>query len=85
MIFCTGSAPGTADGRRMALALTDELLREMLDQIAALAGRPRRLDERAGGLTNRTIKITTPDAVYVALSTDASSGMLGIPLLGDPQ
>ena len=62
----------------MPLTLTDEQLNEMFDQIPALAGRPRRLDELPGGLTNRNIKITTPDAVYVARCTDASSGMLGI-------
>ena len=62
----------------MPLTLTDEQLHEMFDQIPALAGRPRRLDELPGGLTNRNVKITTPEAVYVARCTDASSGMLGI-------
>jgi thiamine kinase-like enzyme len=41
-------------------------------------GRPRQLQELSGGLTNRYVKITTPDAVYVARCIDTSSNMLGI-------
>ena len=54
----------------MPLTLTDEQLNEMFDKIPALAGRPRRLEELSGGLTNRNVKITTPDGVYVARCTD---------------
>ncbi len=43
-----------------------------------MAGRPRHLEELSGGLTNRNVKITTPDAVYVARCTDTSSNMFGI-------
>ena len=50
----------------------------MFDKIPALAGQPRRLEELSGGLTNRNVKITTPDAIYVARCTDKSSNMLGI-------
>ncbi len=62
----------------MPLTLTDGQLHEMFDKIPALAGQPRRLEELSGGLTNRNVKITTPDAIYVARCTDKSSNMLGI-------
>jgi thiamine kinase-like enzyme len=62
----------------MSLLLTDEQLNELFEQIPVLAGRPRELQELSGGLTNRNVKITTPDAVYVARCTDTSSSMLGI-------
>ena len=62
----------------MALTLTDEQLNELFEQIPALAGRPRQLEELSGGLTNRNVKITTPDAVYVARCTDATTNMLDI-------
>jgi thiamine kinase-like enzyme len=62
----------------MSPLLTDEQLNELFEQIPSLAGRPRRLQELSGGLTNRNVKITTPDAVYVARCTGTSSNMLGI-------
>jgi thiamine kinase-like enzyme len=62
----------------MPLTLSDEQLNEMFDKIPTLAGRPRRLEELSGGLTNRNVKITTPNGVYVARCTDTSSNMLGI-------
>ena len=62
----------------MSLLLTDEQLNVLFEDIPALAGRPRQLQELSGGLTNRNVKITTPDAVYVARCTDTSSNMLGI-------
>ena len=62
----------------MSLLLTDEQLNALFDDIPALAGRPRQLQELSGGLTNRNVKITTPDGVYVARCTDTSSNMLGI-------
>jgi thiamine kinase-like enzyme len=62
----------------MALLLTDEQLDQLFEQIPALAGLPRQLQELSGGLTNRNVKITTPDGVYVARCTDTSSNMLGI-------
>src|ERR1700754_4837694 len=57
---------------------TDAQLNELFEEIPALAGRPRELQELSGGLTNRNIKITTPDAVYVARCTETSTNMLDI-------
>ena len=57
----------------MSLLLTDEQLNALFEDIPALAGQPRQLEELSGGLTNRNVKITTPDAVYVARCTDTSS------------
>ncbi|MGO4442804.1 choline/ethanolamine kinase family protein [Mycobacterium sp. 2YAF39] len=62
----------------MSLTLTDDQLNELFEQFPTLAARPRRLDELSGGLTNRNVKVTTPDGVYVARCTDTSSNVLGI-------
>jgi thiamine kinase-like enzyme len=58
--------------------LTDEQLDELFEQIPVLAGRPRELHELSGGLTNRNVKVTTPDEVYVARCCDMGSNFLGI-------
>jgi thiamine kinase-like enzyme len=57
---------------------TDAELDSVLEQIPALAGRPRQLEELSGGLTNRNLKISTPDAIYVARCTDTSTNLLAI-------
>jgi thiamine kinase-like enzyme len=57
---------------------TDAELNALLDQLPVLAGRPRRLEDLAGGLTNHNVKITTPTGVYVARCCDTSSNLLGI-------
>jgi thiamine kinase-like enzyme len=57
---------------------TDAQLNALLDEIPALTGRPRQLQELSGGLTNRNVKITTQDAVYVARCTDTSRNFLAI-------
>ena len=62
----------------MSARLTDEHLDGVFDQIELLAGRPRTLEELSGGLTNRNVKITTPDGVYVARCVDAERNLLGI-------
>ncbi len=62
----------------MPSSLTDEQLNEMFEEFPVLAGRPRQLDELSGGLTNRNVKITTPDGVYVARCCDMGSNFLGI-------
>jgi thiamine kinase-like enzyme len=59
-------------------SLTDEQLNEMFEEFPVLAGRPRQLHELSGGLTNRNVKITTPDGVYVARCCDMGSNFLGI-------
>jgi thiamine kinase-like enzyme len=62
----------------MPLQFTDSQLNELFEEFPALAGRPRQLQELSGGLTNRNVKVNTPDAVYVARCTDTSSNFLGI-------
>jgi thiamine kinase-like enzyme len=62
----------------MQFPLTDEQLDALLEELPALAGRPRQLQELSGGLTNRNVKVSTPDAVYVARCTDTSCNFLGI-------
>ena len=62
----------------MPFPLTDAQLNTLLEEIPVLAGRPRQLQELSGGLTNRNVKVTTPDAVYVARCTDTSCNFLAI-------
>jgi thiamine kinase-like enzyme len=62
----------------MPFPSTDAQLDTLLDEIPVLAGRPRQLAELSGGLTNRNVKITTPDAIYVARCVDTSSNFLSI-------
>ncbi len=57
---------------------TDAQLDELFEDFPVLAGRPRQIDELSGGLTNRNVKITTPDGVYVARCCDTASNFLGI-------
>jgi thiamine kinase-like enzyme len=56
----------------------DSDLDRLLEQLPALAGRSRRIEELPGGLTNRNIKVTTPDGVYVARCSSPGTGWLGI-------
>ncbi|HEX3286487.1 MAG TPA: phosphotransferase [Mycobacterium sp.] len=62
----------------MALQLTDARLNDLFEEFPVLAGRPRELHDLSGGLTNRNVKVTTPDGVYVARCTDTATDMLGI-------
>jgi thiamine kinase-like enzyme len=62
----------------MAFSLSDTELNGLLDQLPALAGQPRQLEDLSGGLTNRNVKITTPTGVYVARCSETSSRLLGI-------
>ncbi|ABM13103.1 MULTISPECIES: choline/ethanolamine kinase family protein [Mycolicibacterium] len=62
----------------MSSRLTDEQLDTLFDQIGLLAGRPRTVQYLSGGLTNRNVKITTPDGVYVARCVDTGRNLLGI-------
>ncbi len=50
----------------------------LLDRIPALAGRPRVVEELSGGLTNRNLKVTTPDGTFVARCSAANADALGI-------
>jgi thiamine kinase-like enzyme len=62
----------------MSFELTDEQLDELFDQIPVLAGRPRTWEDLSGGLTNRNLKVTTPDGCFVARCTDTNADVLGI-------
>ena len=62
----------------MSSLLTDAQLNELLEELPVLAGRPRQLEELSGGLTNRNVKVTTADGVYVARCIDTATNMLGI-------
>lgn len=62
----------------MPFPSTDAQLDAALEQIPILAGRPRQLEELSGGLTNRNVKVITPDATYVARCTDTSTNFLAI-------
>lgn len=53
-------------------------LEELFDQVPALAGRPRAVEELAGGLTNQNLKVTTPDGTYVVRLARSDSSLLGI-------
>lgn len=58
--------------------LSDSELDALLEQLPALAGQPRQLEELSGGLTNRNVKITTPSGAYVARCSVNSKNLLGI-------
>src|ERR1700754_3774415 len=62
----------------MPFPLSDAQLNTLLEEIPAVAGRPRQLEELSGGLTNRNVKVITADAVYVARCTDTSTNFLAI-------
>lgn len=61
-----------------AFGLTDEQLETVFDRIPLLAGRPRSMVDLPGGLTNRNVKVTTPQGVYVARCSDRNGDALGI-------
>jgi thiamine kinase-like enzyme len=62
----------------VSFSLTDAQLDAILDELPALAGQERRLEDLSGGLTNRNVKVTTAAGVYVARCADTSSNLLGI-------
>ncbi len=62
----------------MSFSLDDAQLGELLDHIPVLSGRPRQISELSGGLTNRNIKVTTPDGSFVARCTDLNADALEI-------
>jgi thiamine kinase-like enzyme len=51
---------------------------ELLDAIPRTSGRPRTVEELPGGLTNRNLKVTTPDGTVVVRIPAAGPGLLGI-------
>ena len=58
-------------------ASTHDDLEDLFDQIPLLATRTR-IEDLTGGLTNRNVKVTTPDGVYVARCSDREHNPLGI-------
>jgi thiamine kinase-like enzyme len=59
-------------------ALTERQLDERLAQVPVLARGPRTLEDLAGGLTNRNVKVTTPEGVYVVRVSDDNAEQLDI-------
>ncbi len=53
-------------------------LEALFDQVPALAGTPRTIEDLSGGLTNRNLKVTTPQGTYVARSNRSYTELLGI-------
>jgi thiamine kinase-like enzyme len=50
----------------------------ILDQVPALAGSPRTVEELSGGLTNQNLKVVTPAGAYVVRLARSDSSLLGI-------
>ncbi len=50
----------------------------VLDQVPALAGSPRTVEELSGGLTNQNLKVVTPTGEYVVRLARSDSSLLGI-------
>lgn len=59
-------------------ALTEGQLDERFAQVPVLSRGPRTLEDLSGGLTNRNVKVTTPDGVYVVRVSDDNAGELDI-------
>jgi len=57
--------------------LSDEQLNQVLDRVPALLRRTS-VEDLAGGLTNRNLKVTTPDGVYVVRMSSSDASLLGI-------
>lgn len=57
--------------------VSDPDLEAVLDQIPALAGRSL-VEDLPGGLTNRNLKVTTPQGVYVVRASHSDASLLGI-------
>jgi thiamine kinase-like enzyme len=58
--------------------MTDPGLDELLDSIPCTAARPRTVEELPGGLTNRNLKVSTPDGVVVVRIPAPGPSLLGI-------
>jgi thiamine kinase-like enzyme len=59
-------------------ALTERQLDERFAQVPVLARGPRTLEDLSGGLTNRNVKVTTPEGVYVVRVSDDNAEELDI-------
>jgi thiamine kinase-like enzyme len=56
----------------------DPELDSLLDSIPCTAGRPRTVEDLPGGLTNRNLKVTTPDGPVVVRIPSPGNDLLGI-------
>lgn len=56
----------------------DARVEALLDSIPCTARHPRRVEDLPGGLTNRNLKVTTPDGTVVVRIPAAGPGLLGI-------
>lgn len=61
-----------------SFTLTDEQLGQVFDQIPVLSGQPRVVEDLPGGLTNRNVKVTTPEGIFVARCTGTEPNKLDI-------
>ncbi len=61
-----------------SFTMSEHQLHQVFDQVPAIARQPRELEDLPGGLTNRNVKVTTPDGVFVARCTDRNSVALDI-------
>ena len=59
-------------------SMNDAQLSEVFDGIPSLSGHPRTVEPLPGGLTNRNLKVTTPDGAFVARCTDLNANALEI-------
>ena len=53
-------------------------LERRLDDVPALSGSPRTIEQLSGGLTNVNLKVSTPSGVFVARCFGGDEGLLGI-------
>ena len=60
-------------------SVSDSDLDALLDQLPVLTGQPRRIEDLAGGLTKRNVKITTATGIYVAWCSTNSGNLPGVP------
>jgi thiamine kinase-like enzyme len=53
-------------------------LETLLDRMPSTSGRPRTVEDLPGGLTNRNLKVTTPDGCVVVRLSDTATSLLAI-------
>jgi len=59
-------------------ALIDPELAALLDRMPCTAARPRTVEDLPGGLTNRNLKVTTPDGTVVVRISAGATSLLSI-------
>ncbi|MGH8919968.1 MAG: hypothetical protein ACRD0H_16825, partial [Actinomycetes bacterium] len=61
-----------------ATGLIGPELAALLDRMPCTAGRPRTVEDLPGGLTNRNLKVCTPDATVVVRISAGATSLLSI-------